>query len=65
MSHEITLDEAAEDAMQAEIVCRLLEHYPCALEDSDISAIATLLRRLTGNVAVWLIEEQAQREGKA
>ncbi|QWA12775.1 hypothetical protein GTU79_08815 [Sodalis ligni] len=65
MSHELTLDEAAERATQAEIVCRLLEHYPCAMESSDISAIATLLRRLTGNVAAWLIEEQAHREGKA
>ncbi|MFB5173289.1 hypothetical protein [Erwinia amylovora] len=62
MSHEITLEQAAEMAHQAEIVCRMWEDYPHRMADSEVSAMATLVRRLTGNVAAWLIEEQAQRE---
>lgn len=64
MSHEITLSQAAERAHQAEIICRLLEDCPHHLADSEVSAIATLLKRLSGDVAAWLIEELAQREGQ-
>lgn len=63
MSHEITLDEARERAVQAELVLRLLESHPHQLSDCEVSDIATLCRRLIGNAAGWLIEEQAQREG--
>ncbi len=62
--HEITLDQAAERAHQAEIICSMLELYPNKMADSELCAIATLLKRLTGDVSVWLIEEQAQRDGK-
>lgn len=62
MSQEITLEQAAERAHQAEIVSRMMEDYPHQLIDCEISAIAALLARLTGDVAAWLIEEQAQRE---
>lgn len=65
MSHEITLEQAAERAHQTEIICRLVENHPYRLVDSEISAIATLLRRLSGDVTAWLIEELAKREGKA
>jgi hypothetical protein len=66
MSHEITLAKAVEKAEQAEVVSRLLESYPHRLEDSEVTAIASLLARLTGEVATWLIEEQAQsRDAKA
>lgn len=61
MSHEITLEQASEQAHQAEIICKLIESRPGELEGSDVTALATLLARLTGNVAVWLMEEQAQR----
>lgn len=64
MNREITLEQAAERAHQTEIICRLIEDCPRRLEDSEISAIATLLRRLSGGVAAWLIEELAEREGK-
>ncbi|EKZ6833431.1 TPA: hypothetical protein ACPY23_002432 [Klebsiella oxytoca] len=64
MSHEITLEQAAERAHQTEIICRLVEDHPHRLVDSEISAIATLLRRLSGDVTAWLIEELAEREGK-
>ncbi len=61
MSHEITLEQAAERAHQAEIVSLMMESYPHRMADSEVTAIASLLARLTGDVAAWLIEEQAQR----
>lgn len=64
MSNKITLEQAAERAHQAEIICRLIEVYPARLVDSEISAIATLLKRLSGDVAACLISEMAEREGK-
>ncbi|EES1646376.1 hypothetical protein KS650_001854 [Escherichia coli] len=57
---EITLHEAAERAHQTEIICRLLEVYPDKLNDGDISALAGLLARLSGNVSAWLIAEGEQ-----
>lgn len=65
MKREITLAQAAERAHQAETTCRLIEHYPEQLVDSEVSAMVTLLKRLTGDVAAWLIEEQAEQEGEA
>lgn len=62
MSHEITLEQAAERAHQAEIVCRLLESHPDALTYGEVIVMASLLARLTGNVTTWLMEEQRQRE---
>lgn len=59
---EITLEQAAERARQAEIICRMVEDFPHQLADSEVSAIATLLKRLSGDVASWLIEELAERE---
>lgn len=61
MSHEITLEQATERAYQSAIVCRLIESHPHSLEDGELTALASLLARLTGNVATWLMEEQAQR----
>lgn len=60
---EITLHEAAERAHQTEIICRLLEAYPNKLND-DISALAGLLARLSGSVALWLIDERVERYGE-
>ena len=59
---EMTLEEATERAHQAEIICRMIESYPDKLVDTEIIAIATLLRRRTGDVTAWLIEEQATKE---
>lgn len=58
---EITLHEAAERAHQTEIICRLLEVYPNKITDADISALARLLARLSGSVAVWLMAEEEKR----
>ncbi|QGX90913.1 hypothetical protein EFZ10_04225 [Tatumella sp. TA1] len=62
MSRDHTLEQVAEMAHQAEIVCRMWEDYPHRMAESEISAMATLVRRLSGNVAAWLIEEQAEKE---
>lgn len=65
MSHEITISQAAENAQQAEIICLMLESYPDQMDYSELIAIASLLKRLTGNVSAWLIEELALREAQA
>jgi len=62
MSRDITLEQAAERASQAEVILMMLESYPHQLEDSELLAIVSLLKRLTGNVAAWLIEEQAEQQ---
>ena len=64
MSHEITLERATECAHQIEIIARMMESYPCGMEDCEVEALASLIARLSGSVVVWLGEEQAQREGK-
>ncbi|EEY5312115.1 TPA: hypothetical protein ACWK7L_003961 [Escherichia coli] len=60
---EITLHEAAERAHQTEIICRLLEVYPNKITDADISALASLLARLSGSVTSFLIEEESKLVG--
>lgn len=65
MSREITLEQADERAHQAEIICRMVEDFPHQLADSEVLAIATLLKRLSGDVASWLVEELAVREARA
>jgi len=62
MSRDHTLEQVVEMAHQAEIVCRMWEDYPHRMAESEVSAMATLVRRLSGNVAAWLIEEQAEKE---
>lgn len=59
---DITLQQAAERARQAEIICKMIESYPDRMVDSEIIAIASLLRSLTSDVAAWLIEELAKKE---
>lgn len=61
MSRDITLEQAAERATQAEVILMMLESYPHQLENSELLAIVSLLKRLTGNVASWLIEENAMQ----
>ncbi|HDU3682793.1 TPA: hypothetical protein QIZ27_004589 [Klebsiella aerogenes] len=64
MSHEQSLESVMEKAHQAEIISKMLEVYPNKINDSEITAIASLLTNLTGDVAAWLIEELSLREGK-
>ncbi len=62
MSRDHTLEQVTEMAHQAEIVCRMWEDYPRRMAESEVSAMATLVRRLSGNIAAWLIEELAEKE---
>ena len=64
MSHEITLEQAAERAHQVEIIARLMESYPGHLVDCEIEAITSLIGKLSGSVAAWLGEEMAQRRAE-
>ncbi|WP_417639683.1 hypothetical protein [Klebsiella aerogenes] len=64
MSHEQSLESVMEKAHQAEIISKMLEVYPNKITDGEITAIASLLTNLTGDVAAWLIEELSLREGK-
>ncbi|HBQ0421852.1 TPA: hypothetical protein L7I76_004233 [Klebsiella aerogenes] len=64
MSHEQSLESVMEKAYQAEIISKMLEVYPNKITDSEVTAIASLLTNLTGDVAAWLIEELSLREGK-
>ncbi|HBE9082235.1 hypothetical protein [Serratia fonticola] len=64
MSHEITLEQAADKANQAAVVLSLLKVCPQRLEEGEVEALATLLRSLVGNVYGWLAEEQEQRKGQ-
>ncbi|VEI21850.1 Uncharacterised protein [Serratia plymuthica] len=61
---DITLEQATERARQAEVICRILEHYPNPMDAYEIEAITSLLSKLTGNVAAWLVEESALKESK-
>lgn len=54
--------DAAGKVFQAELVCALVEHSPLELQDSEISAIASLLKRLTGEVAVFMNDEVFRQE---
>ncbi|WP_241579492.1 hypothetical protein [Rosenbergiella nectarea] len=62
MSRDHTLEQVAEMGEQAEIICHLWEDHPHHLEDCELSALAALLKRLSGNVAAWLGDELAEKE---
>lgn len=61
MSQEITLQQAAERAHQIEVICALAEDYPSMMTDSESGAIIGLLKRLSGEVCVFLSDEQERR----
>ncbi|ENA7459735.1 hypothetical protein ABGD07_005255, partial [Escherichia coli] len=54
MSQEITLQQAVERAHQIEVICALAEDYPGMMTDSESGAIIGLLKRLSGEVCVFL-----------
>ncbi|EAW9114130.1 hypothetical protein AB6Q20_002290 [Salmonella enterica] len=58
---DITLDEAAESAFQAEIICRLMLDSDLAMTSGELSAMLTLLKQLSASAATWLIGEQGER----
>ncbi|EAX4622273.1 hypothetical protein GQT51_000053 [Salmonella enterica] len=58
---DISLEQATEKACQVENLLRMLESYPDTLSETELSSVITLIRRLSGEVHAWLIEEQADR----
>lgn len=54
--------DAAEKVFQAELVCALVEDCPNELQDSEVAAIASLLKKLTGEVAVFMNDEISKQE---
>ncbi|EAW5071144.1 hypothetical protein FFC48_21960 [Salmonella enterica] len=57
----ITLDEAADSAFQAELICRLMLNSDCEMTIGELSAMLTLLKQLSASAAGWLIGEQGER----
>ncbi|EPJ3765660.1 TPA: hypothetical protein ACKRFF_001339 [Providencia stuartii] len=64
MSAEITIHQAAVKAQQVEMINLLIESYPHKMQDSEISALATLMAGLSGDVALFLINEIEKRATK-
>nr|HEG7770473.1 hypothetical protein [Escherichia coli] len=48
-------------AHQIEVICALAEDYPSMMTDSESGAIISLLKRLSGEVCVFLSDEQEKR----
>ncbi|EBW6019252.1 hypothetical protein JHW06_003095 [Salmonella enterica subsp. enterica serovar Infantis] len=61
---DITLDEAADSAFQAEIICRLMLDSDGEMTSSELNAMLTLLKQLSASAAGWLIGEQSERMNK-
>lgn len=58
---DISLEQATEKACQVESLLRMFESYPDTLSETELSSVITLIRRLSGEVHAWLIEEQSDR----
>ncbi|EAN8971722.1 hypothetical protein VQ288_002230 [Salmonella enterica] len=58
---DISLEQATEKACQVESLLRMIESYPDTLSETELSAVITLIRRLSGEVQAWFIEKQADR----
>lgn len=53
---------AADKAYQVEILCELIESYPLKLEASDINTLCRLLKKLGGDLYVYMGEEIYKQE---
>ncbi|EAM1272451.1 hypothetical protein K9X08_004357 [Salmonella enterica] len=58
---DISLEQATEKACLVESLLRMIESYPNTLSEAELSAVITLIRRLSGEVHAWFIEEQADK----
>ncbi|ASD88573.1 hypothetical protein DOI44_22765 [Salmonella enterica subsp. enterica serovar Panama] len=58
---DITLDEAADSAFQAGLICRLMLASDCEMTIGELNAMLTLLKQLSASAATWLIGEQGER----
>ncbi|MEQ4732390.1 hypothetical protein AB7W97_11430 [Providencia rettgeri] len=61
MSADITIHQAAVKAQQVEMINLLIESYPHKMQDSEITALATLMAGLAGDVSLFLINEIEKR----
>ncbi|EPD0208790.1 hypothetical protein ACR4U3_001408 [Salmonella enterica] len=61
---DITLDEAADSAFQAELICRLMLGSDGEMTIGELNAMLTLLKQLSASAATWLIGEQSERMNK-
>ncbi|MEX0447825.1 hypothetical protein [Xenorhabdus sp. SGI246] len=61
MSKLITLHQATEKAQQLEFINQLIESCLHRIEDSEIAVISSLMAKLSGDIAVFLIEEIARQ----
>ncbi|WFQ79528.1 hypothetical protein PXH59_18535 [Xenorhabdus sp. SF857] len=62
MSKPITIHQAVEKAQQLEFINQLIESYPHQIQSSEISVISSLMAKLSGDIAVFLIEVIADEE---
>ncbi|WIF72346.1 hypothetical protein QN092_00125 [Proteus vulgaris] len=62
MSANITLQQAAEQAHQLEIISLMIESYPNKFTDGDFIALASLMAKLSGDLAVFIQEEITAQE---
>ncbi|EIP3425406.1 hypothetical protein LSE82_004192 [Salmonella enterica] len=53
---------AADKAYQVEILSELIESYPLKLEPSDINTLCRLLKKLGGDLYVYMGEEIYKQE---
>lgn len=57
---DITLQQASERALQADVVLALMIHYPNQFENFEVAALSNLLQNLVGSVASYLTEKEVQ-----
>lgn len=62
MSHEITIQQAAERAEQANVTLLMLCKAIDQMDIGDIETAVIMACSLVGSVSAWLIEEQSKQE---
>lgn len=55
-------NQITEKVFQAQLVCSLMEDHPQTFSDTTVSALASLLKQLTGDVYVYMREIAHQLE---
>lgn len=58
---DINIHQAAEKAQQLEIINMLIEDYPHKMQDSEVTVLASLMAKLSGDVSLFLINEIEKR----
>lgn len=65
MNRSISRQQAADKAQQIEMINLLIESYPHKIESNQITALSSLMAKLSSDVYAFLIEEIAAQEGKS